>query len=341
MPMGNHKMNINEPRGEKRVSIVAGLLLIQVLLFACFPISANAEPIKKIYFLTMWFPQPQFAGYYMAKEKGIYKKYGLDVTILKYDRSKDVSTSLSQGKIQFGIMNLLTAIEKREKGLKLVNVGQVFQRSAIEFVARKDSGIHTPQDFNGKKIAVWRSVLRAQTHGFMEKFGIQADIYPVGQVITFFLKRAVDIIPVMHYNEYNTLINHGINPDELTLFKLGQFNMDFPEDGIYCLAGTYRADPKLAQRFVKASMEGWDYAIEHPAETIAVIEKIRLNAHLITNRAHLQWMMGDMPAMLRPKDKNAPMGHLSKTDYEHAVDFLFQTHAISKKVSYDAFCFNR
>lgn len=316
-----------------------------IVFLACIVLLAfsrlYAGELKKINFMPMWLPQPQFAGFYMAREKGIYEKYGLDVSILNRGYNGDVLIDLVQEKIDFGVMNLLTALEKRALGNDIVNVGQVFQRGAIEFVARKTSGINSPQDFNGKKIAVWSTVLRAQTLGFIKTRNITAKIYPVHEGISFFLKGAVDIIPVMHYNEYNTLINYGINPDELTLFRLKDFDMDFPEDGIYCLARTFKADPKLVQNFVKASMEGWEYAMAHPDEAIGLIQKIRLKENLIANPVHLQWMMDAMPEMLRPKEPDSSAGHLVKSDFDKAVDFLLKTQKISRKVGYDVFYVNR
>ncbi len=298
---------------------------------------SQAEALRKINFMPMWLPQPQFAGFYMAKEKGIYAKYGLDVTILDRGYDENVLNALKQGKVDFGVMNLLTAIEKKAAGEEILNVGQIFKKSAIEFVARKSSGIKTPQDFNGKKIALWRTVLRDQTLGFLKTQNIQGELYSVDEVESFFLKGAVDVATVMRYNEYHNLINHGMNPEELMRFPLKDFDMDFPEDGIYCLASTCRSDPDLARRFVRASLEGWDYALANPDETLAVITEIRLKKNLITNQAHLRWMMAAMPEMLHPKDSADLKGRLLESDFDRAVDFLLRTQKISHKVSYDDF----
>ncbi len=337
MPMGSHDMNWY-PGTQRDFKIVMGLLVWIMMLLACSRI--HAGELRKVNFMPMWLPQPQFAGFYMAREKGFYEKYGLDVTILERGYNEDVLTDLVRGKSHFGIMNLLTAIEKRASGEDIVNVGQVFQRSAIEFVARKTSGINTPQDFNGRKIAVWRTVLRAQTLGFIKTQNITAKIFSVDEGISFFLKGAVDIIPVMHYNGYNTLVNHGIDAEELTVFRLKDFDMDFPEDGIYCLARTYKTAPKLVQRFVNASMEGWQYAVTHPDEAVALMEKIRLSENLITNPVHLQWMMNVMPEMIRPKTPENPDAQLARSDFEKAVNFLLKTQTISRRVSYDEFYVN-
>ncbi len=316
-----------------RKSALCAVFLLWLL--AVLPI--EAEVLKKVNFMPMWLPQPQFAGFYMAKEKGIYAKYGLDVTILDRGYDESVLNALKQGKVDFGVMNLLTAIEKKAAGEEILNVGQIFQKSTIEFVARKGSGIKTPQDFNGKKIALWRTVLRDQTQGFLTVQNIQGELYFVEEVESFFLKGAVDVISVMHYNEYHNLINHGMNPEELMRFPLKDFDMNFPEDGIYCLASTCRSDPDLARQFVRASLEGWAYALANPEETLAVISKIRLKKNLITNQSHLRWMMAAMPEMLHPEDSADLEGRLLKSDFDRAVDFLLRTQRISHKVRYDAF----
>lgn len=316
------------------ITIVLTGLIYMMLITASVAGTGEREEIN---FLPMWIPQPQFAGYYMAKEKGIYETHGLSVTILDGGSKKNVVSMLKQGSIHFGIMNLLTAIIEKSKGTKIINAGQIFQKGALEFVARKESGISTLADFNGKKIAVWRSVLRAQTDGFLNIHGIHADIYPVNDGLNLFLKKVVDICPVMHFNEYNTLINHGINPEELVIFNLANYNMGFPEDGIYCMEDTFMENPDFVRSFVKASMEGWEYAIEHPGETVDVIQKIRLNKNIKGNTSHLAWMMNNMGEMIHPKGKNTPPGHLSEADYNHAVAFLLQTGQITQKVSYDQF----
>jgi len=62
------------------------------------------------------------------------------------------------------------------------------------------------------------------------------------------------------YNEYHTLINSGLDPDELTPFFFHEHGLNFPEDGIYTLEETLKRDPSLSCDFVKASIEGWVYA---------------------------------------------------------------------------------
>lgn len=309
---------------------------VSIVFFCLFTVSATAGELKKISFLPMWSPQAQSAAYYLAKEKGIYEKYGLDVKILTDKQKRDVPEILGKGEAHFGIMNLLTAINENANGMKFVNIAQIFQKSSLEFVVRKEAGINSLTDFNGKKIAVWKTLYKEQINGFLKKYNIEATIYPVNNGVDLFFKKAVEICAVMHYNEYNTLINYGINPEELKVFKLSKLGMDFPEDGIYCTSDTYKNDPMLCKAFVDASIEGWEYALKNPAEALNVIKKIGLNTTIHSNKAHMEWMMACMQTIII-SGKDIPMGHLQASDYENALNFILPDNNNEPKVTYGEF----
>jgi NitT/TauT family transport system substrate-binding protein len=100
---------------------VNSILFIFGLLFSQL-VFAQGEPLRKVRFIPQWSPQSQFAGYYMAEEKGIYKKYGLDVTIIDGGFNKNVITHLKEGKADIGTLILSSGINERAKGTKLVNI---------------------------------------------------------------------------------------------------------------------------------------------------------------------------------------------------------------------------
>ena len=118
-----------------------GFLLFFFL--ACFFLSApaQAETLKKVTFLPQWFPQAQFAGYYVAQEKGIYRKHGLAVTLLRGGPEKPVGPALARGETDFATMFLAEAVQHRAGGLKLINIGQIVQQSGFMLIAKKSSCI--------------------------------------------------------------------------------------------------------------------------------------------------------------------------------------------------------
>jgi len=306
------------------------LLLLGVTLHGL----AQQVPLKKVNFLPSWVPQSQFAGYYMAREKGFYEKYGLDVNIISGGYDKQVKDYLQEGKADFGTIYLTTAIMERFANVRLVNIGQVFQQSGIVFIARKDSAINSIEDFSGKKIAVWRTALEEMTIGFLNQNKIDAEVIRINEGVNILLKGAVDICVGMYYNEYNRMIYFGRDPEELSLFFLNDFGMDFPEDGIYCMEETYQKDPELCANFVRASMEGWEYAVSHQEETIQVIRRIQIQENVSDNLVHLNWMLNAVHQLIKPAGKKVKNGELLKSDYERAVEFLLDEKMIDVETEY-------
>ena len=131
--------------------------LFTLILVATFsvPEFLSAAELKKFRFLPQWQPQAQFAGYYVAKDKGIYEKYGVDLIMLRGGPDSPPSELLAGGKADIATMFLSEAIQKKAEGIDLVNIGQIVQRSGFMLVARKSSGILTPKDLNGRKVSIW------------------------------------------------------------------------------------------------------------------------------------------------------------------------------------------
>ena len=204
----------------------------------------------------------------------------------------------------------------RAKGLKLVNIGQVVQRSAVMLVAKKGSGIEKPGDLEGRKVGLPGGDFEIQPRAFFERERLH--VRPVRQSfsVNLFLRGGVDATLAMLYNEYHTIVNAGINPEELTIFSFADMGLNFPEDGIYTLDETLRRDPGLACAFVKASLEGWLYAFSHPEEALDIVLQYAAEAKIPANRAHQRWMLARMKDLiLPPKGETAGLGVLKEADY--------------------------
>ena len=294
------------------------LVLMVLLLTAPFP-AAPAAAGQKVSFIPQWLPQSQFAGYYVAYEKGFYTDRGLDVKILKGGPDFPPSELLPTGKADFGTLFLATAIVKRAKGVKLINIAQIVQRSALMLVAKKSSGILVPGDINGKKVALWGEEFQIQPRAFFQQHHLAVSILPQGTTMNLFLRGGVDAASAMWYNEYYRLIQAGIDPEELTTFLLADYGLKFPEDGIYCLESTFQKDPGKCVNFVQASIAGWQYAFAHRDEALDIVMKYVNAANLPTNRPQQKWMLDRMADIIQPPGADVPMGSLQKETYEQVA----------------------
>ncbi len=314
-------------------------LLIFFTVFLLFmPYRVEAEPsLKRASFLPQWIPQAQFAGYYVAYEKGIYKKYGIDLTILKGGPDSSAIEFLKKGKADFTTLWLSTAIEESSKGLKLINIGQIVQRSALMLVAKKSRGINKPEDIDNKKVSLWGKEFQIQPRAFFKKYNLKVEVVPQSFSVNLFLRDGVDVPSAMWYNEYHTILNSGLNPEELTTFFFYDYGLNFPEDGIYTLEKNFKKDPSLSCAFVKASIEGWQYAFTHPEEALNIVLKYISMANLPANRMHQKWMLERMKDLISPQDNRTPIGMLLKADFLQVAKELKENGFIKDISEFESF----
>ena len=314
-----------------------GIILFLFLLLQGLPLEGSGQSLKKATFIPIWVPQAQFAGYYVAYEKGFYEKKGIDLTIIPGGPDRPASQFLTSGKADFATLWLATAMRMRANGQEIINIGQIIQRSALMLIAKKSSHITKPEDLNGKKIGLWGEDFQIQPKAFFRRYSLDVKIVPQSFSVNLFLRGGVDVASAMWYNEYHTIVNSGLNPDELTTFWFHEHGLNFPEDGIYTLEKTFKKDPALARAFVKGSIEGWLYAFSHPDEALDIILKYIAQAKIPANRIHQKWMLNRMKDLVSPPDHPGPMGMLEPRDYERVDYELKESDLVKRTPGYLSF----
>ena len=252
-----------------------------------------------------WVAQAQFAGYYVAKEKGYYDEADLDVTIKPGGPDVAPAQVLAGGGADVIIDWMPSALAAREKGLPLVNIAQPFAKSGLELTCRKETVITSPEDFKGKTLGVWFSGNEYPFLAWMSKLGLKTDGGPDGVTVIKqgfnvdpLIQKQADCISTMTYNEYGQVIDAGLKPEDLVVFKYEDQGVATLEDGLYALESTLSdtANVDKLARFVGASMKGWAYASEHPDEAAEiVIDNDTTGAQTLE---HQQFMMGEIAKLL-------------------------------------------
>jgi NitT/TauT family transport system substrate-binding protein len=311
-------------------------VVVAILLWFSQPSTVLAGGLKQMSFIPQWSPQAQFAGYYVARAKGYYEKYGLDLRILRGGPETPSSKALKEGKADFATLFLTGGMQLRSNGVPVVNVAQIVQRSALMLIAKKSRGIFSPEDLAGKTVSIWDE-FSLQPKAFFRRNRLHVEIIPQGYTLNLFLMDGVDAATAMWYNEYHTVVNSGLDPDELTTFFLADYGLNFPEDGIYCLEQTLRRDPALVRSFVRASLDGWRYAFDHTDEALDILMKHVQEANLPTNRIHQKWMLERMKEIIFPAGSDIPAGFLDEDDYEFVAAELFEAGIIKDIAPYRMF----
>lgn len=315
------------------------ILKLGILLCLLFPPAALCQDLQPVTFLPQWTPQAQFAGYYVAAEKEFYRRRGIDLQLLPGGPDNPPADMLVSRKADFTTLFLSDAIQLRSRGVDLVNVAQIGKKSGFILVARKSSGIFTPKDLAGKRVSLW-SDFQIQAKAFFRKYQVHVSVIPQTYTINLFLLGGVDAACAMWYNEYHTLLNSGVNADELTLFFLDKYGLNFPEDGIYCLNETLKRDGgRICRNFVEASLEGWQYAFDHPEEAIDIVMEYADAAHIGTNRVHQRWMLNRIQDISLTAGEKTLTDTLSDEDYQRVARELESAGMIDEVPDFNEFYF--
>ena len=299
--------------------------------------ASGAGRPEKVTLLLQWEPQAQFAGYYMALEKGFYSDHGLDVEIIPGGPAIDPVEYLKNGKVDFATTFLSGALTAAGEGVALVNVAQVVNRSNLMIVARR-SVAKVRDDLDGKRVSLWGTSYRAAYLGYFDAAGIEPRILPQYYSVNLFLQRGVAACAAMEYNEYHTIMQAGVDPDELTTFYMRDAGFGFPEDGIYTRAMTARQRPGVCRELAAASLEGWEYCRQHPDEALGSVMAHAAAAHAATNRVHQSWMLDHVLAAIFPGENDGwQPGVLSRADYERTRTIMLAQGLTAGAPSYEYF----
>jgi len=278
----------------------------------------------KVTLQLKWVTQAQFAGYYVALDKGFYADEGLDVTIKPGGPDIAPAQVLAGGGADVILDWMPSALASREKGLPVVNIAQPFARSGMMLTCRKDSGIKTPADFRGKTLGVWFFGNEYPFLSWMSKLGIPTTGGPDGVTVLKqgfnvdpILQGQADCVSTMTYNEYWQIIDAGLKPEDLVVFKYEDQGVATLEDGMYVLEDNLKnaAFVDKMVRFVRASMKGWKWAEENPdAAAMIVLDNDASGAQ---TEKHQKRMMREIAKLTAGSD-----GTLDEAAYQRTVDSL-------------------
>ncbi len=335
-------MNFSKQLNKSAVKMRFGHLLmvaVLVLMSTITVMTAQAEvgpDLKQASFMPLWTPQAQFAGYYVAYEKGLYAKHGIDLKILKAGPGYSPAEAIKNGKADFAVMWLSTALRQRSQGTDIVNLAQLSQKSSLILVTKKTTGIAQLEDMHGKKVGLWGGDLSLPIMALFNEKKIKVKQVPQSYTVNLFLRGGIDVTSAMWYNEYHTILSSGINPDELKVFFMSEYDMNLPEDGLYALRKTVEKDPALASAFVQASLEGWHYAFAHPEEAVQITVKYMREAGLPANSTHQKWMLNRMRDLFQPR-AGRKFGELDPKSYDFVVKSMQHDKMLIKHVDYRQF----
>ncbi|MGR3697949.1 MAG: ABC transporter substrate-binding protein [Roseovarius sp.] len=293
-------------------------------LAALTGLAGMAQAADDLTLQLKWVTQAQFAGYYVALDKGFYEEEDLNVTIKPGGPDIAPTQVIAGGGADVTVEWMPAALSAREKGLPLVNIAQPFKSSGMMLTCLKETGVTGPDDFPGRTLGVWFFGNEFPFLSWMSQLGIPTDggaegvtVLKQGFNVDPLLQKQADCISTMTYNEYWQVIDAGISADDLVTFKYEDQGVATLEDGLYVLEDKLSdpAEVDKLTRFVRASMKGWKWAEDNPEEAAMIV--LDNDATGAQTEEHQIRMMTEVAKLTAGSN-----GALDPEDYERTVQSL-------------------
>ena len=266
----------------------------------------------------------------MALEKGFYREEGLDVKIV-HPNSARSSERLSAGNSDATTLPLMQALVLVDKGTPLVNILQTSMNNATVIVSRRGKN---PLDQHGARVGTWQAGFDQIAICVNKILGLNYEWVPFAANVNLFISGALDATLAMSYNEYNLLLQAGAEIHEENVYRFSEHGYNIQDDGVYMTLEAYRKNPDRAERFARASRRGWEWAAEHPEETLDLVMEYVERNHIATNRVLQQLMLDEILNLQVDTRTGQREFRLVPEMVRMAVGLLLEADLISSPIGY-------
>lgn len=299
------------------------ILLVSSLSFGTEKITLtdDLEHLEKVSLQLKWFHQFQFAGYYAAKEKGYYEQEGLLVDILEINTKKDTITQVVNGEVNFAVGDSGILLHYSH-GDPVIALAAIFQHNPLVFISKRASGIISPYEMKGKRImfhfiggddAPLRAILSEANLDDAQYILVNHTFK-----IEDFLLDKVDVISAYLSNEPFDLKKRHI---PFNVINPQNYGIDFYGDLLFTSKSELENHPHRVEKFRRATIKGWDYALRHPDEIIQIIHD---QYHSQKSIEHLRFEADIIRKLILPE--SIPLGQIEPHRLRSVADTYARLH---------------
>ena len=302
------------------------------LFFLLLLVCVNALGQEKFIFTPQWTAQAQFAGYYVAQEKGFYKEAGLNVEIVHPSPTQPAMKRIQNKESHATTLQLCQAIEIVDEGIDLVNILQTSMNNSMVIVSRR--GVD-PLTQKGERIGIWSAGFGQLAICMNKKEHLDYEWVPFASNVNLFVAGAIDATLAMSYNEYYQLVQTGLPVNEKSVYRFCDHGYNVQEDGLYVTREYYNKHREEAKKFAQASRRGWEWAAAHPDETLDIVMKYVQENHIITNRTLQKLMLEEVLRLQVDRESGKREFRLRPDMVKRASDLMLEYNLLKHEITYE------
>jgi NitT/TauT family transport system substrate-binding protein len=303
-------------------------ILLATLMLILPPTVSRAEDFV---LTTAWIAQSQFAGYYIAKEKGFYREVGLNVIIQHPSLTSSAFNRLKTEQCDAAMFSMMSAMDFISQGIPLVNIFQDSMNSSNILVSRWDTD---PLKMKGKKVAIFNSDPNYLTFIMSKKEGMNYEWIRFTSNINLFLSGAVDATMVVSYNEYYQLIQAGYKLSEENLYRFSDHEYNIQENGVYVKREYFKNHRETCRKFAQASRKGWEWAAAHQKEALDIVMKYVRRYNTPTNHVMQRLMLEEILRLQINHDTKQREFRVRQDMVEKASRLMVEAGMLRRPVTY-------
>lgn len=308
------------------------LPLFFILFFYSFSTFAVEDSVS---LQLKWKHQFQFAGFYAAQIKGFYSQENLHVNLKEFKYSTKIEDDIIQGKSEYGVTSS-NIIRDFSLGKPLVVLSTIFQHSPYVIISLKGNAISKPTDLSGKKVVVADGLGSVILQVLLNREGIPADsVKSIPYTKNLNLKDPnIDAISAYRSDKPYYLETIGL---DYSVIDPSNYGVDFYGDVLFTSKDELDKHPQRAHNFLKASLKGWEYALDHPEEIAEYI----LGLPGVKDRGLTKEMLLNEASVIREliRPDLVELGHINKGRWEVILQSYKNIGLIDENVTLQGFLY--
>ncbi len=345
-----HRYSTTQGGNVKRLAVLIAALLLSAGL--------AQDDLVDVVFQSKWFPQSQFAGYFVAIDQGYYAEEGLNVMVLD-GGNVNPTVQVATGNADFGTDWIANMLVQREQGLEVVQIAQVFQTPGYRMVALSDSDIETFDDLAGTTVGVWGFGNEFVSQAVFAALGFTSDldataanpdvnamVYAFDPSLVF--PNEVGVASAMTYNELDQIVGLGFPLEQLNVLDPADIDAALLEDLIFTTPELLASDDfkgsgfsgrNVAERFLRVTIRGWEYAVANQDEAVSIVlgscgDTCAGSGSTQSPLIHQTWQMARIAELVSPVE-GTMIGPIDRRTWDRSVELLRDVGLLADPVNLD------
>lgn len=318
------------------INVASGLLA--VLVTAGF-LASPASAVDKATVTLDWIFYGKHAGFFAGIDTGLYRKYGLDITIQRGYGSAETVKQVSAKSIEYGFADFGSLIVARSRGAKAKMLAVIHAKSLVAIMTLEGTGIRTPKDLEGKRLGITQGgagesvfpVLLAKNR--VDESKIQMINLTPPAHIPSLIAGKIDASLAIFQTSFPTVEAKAKEIGKRARSILfSDYGVDILSNGLVAHDDTISNRRDKTRRWVEATMRSFAWAVRNPDEAMKIFLKYAPTVDPKLGRAH--WDI-NVKHLLVPEAKTHGIGYMLPGRVAFAIDTLTKPMNLPRRVSND------